>query len=149
MERLIRLLGGEENLPRKLASTDSAQQIWREGAEAADEAAAGSLQQQWPPALEVEPGDDWWNAMPQIPKPLKSVNPHRAKQAAVPVILESGEAIFPPDPHQGELAPFGLNFSPFLAITRLPYKFLKRQFLQPVASVFFDEGKIWQREWDM
>jgi hypothetical protein len=53
------------------------------------------------------------------------------------------------DPRKDEPSPLGLNFCPFIAVTKLPYMFVKKEFMQQIATAFFDEGKIWNREWDV
>ena len=65
------------------------------------------------------------------------------------MISADGESTYPPDPRQGEPAPFGVRFCPFIAVTKLPYKFVNKQFMQQIATAFFDAGKIWNREWDV
>lgn len=46
-------------------------------------------------------------------------------------------------------APLGMNFCPLIAITKFPYKFVNKQYMQQIASAFFDEGKIWNRDWEV
>ncbi|KAE8145641.1 hypothetical protein BDV25DRAFT_133615 [Aspergillus avenaceus] len=41
------------------------------------------------------------------------------------------------------------TFSPLMAISRYPYKYLKGGLSQGVASQFFDGGKFWNRPWDI
>lgn len=41
------------------------------------------------------------------------------------------------------------SFCPAVAVSRLPYKFIQAELSQKVASEFFDEGKFWNRPWDL
>ncbi|GIK01620.1 hypothetical protein Aspvir_005658 [Aspergillus viridinutans] len=40
-------------------------------------------------------------------------------------------------------------FCPLMAMSRYPYKFVRKELSQTVASRFFDGGKFWQRVWDL
>ncbi|GFF83166.1 uncharacterized nucleolar protein C2C4.08 [Aspergillus udagawae] len=40
-------------------------------------------------------------------------------------------------------------FCPLMAMSRYPYKFVRKELSQTVASQFFDGGKFWQRVWDL
>jgi hypothetical protein len=53
------------------------------------------------------------------------------------------------DPRKGEPAAIGTSFCPFLAINKFPYKYVDQLFRQPVASAHFDEGKLYNRKWDL
>ncbi|KAA8646301.1 hypothetical protein EYZ11_004422 [Aspergillus tanneri] len=41
------------------------------------------------------------------------------------------------------------SFCPVVAVSRFPYKFVKDQLSQTVASQFFDRGQFWSRSWDL
>ncbi|RJE19768.1 QDE-2-interacting protein [Aspergillus sclerotialis] len=41
------------------------------------------------------------------------------------------------------------SFCPIVAVSRYPYKYIKGELSQTVASGFFDGGKFWNREWDL
>ncbi|KAK4988428.1 hypothetical protein LTR50_003942 [Elasticomyces elasticus] len=56
---------------------------------------------------------------------------------------------FTPDDRLGQLSPPGFTFTPIVAASKFPYKFVDRQFSQPIASRFFDANKFWSREWDL
>ena len=62
---------------------------------------------------------------------------------------EASVSITKLDDRFGEAAPIGLSFAPLLAVAKFPYKFVAKRFLQPVATAFFDQEKIWAREWDL
>jgi hypothetical protein len=53
------------------------------------------------------------------------------------------------DPRRGEPSELGMSFCPFLAVTKFPYKYVDPDFLQPIATAFFDENKIYNRSWDL
>ncbi|OXV07023.1 hypothetical protein Egran_05211 [Elaphomyces granulatus] len=61
----------------------------------------------------------------------------------------------PKPPHDGDVdfevpdAPLAACFCPVLAITRLPYKYIRNQGSDLIAKQFFDGGKIWARGWDL
>ncbi|KAF2640668.1 hypothetical protein P280DRAFT_469392 [Massarina eburnea CBS 473.64] len=40
-------------------------------------------------------------------------------------------------------------FSPFVALSKYPYKFCDNKYTQDIASAFFDAGKFWTRQWDL
>ena len=129
MDRLIKALGGEENLPPQLPqpvvvtppSEDNPKQ------DGSTEAAK----------QEASQGEDWWNATPRIAQPPPPSVQHPRMSTSTPI------------PGDGKVAPLGLNFCPLIPITKFPYKFVKREFMQEIASAFFDEGKIWSREWEV
>lgn len=56
---------------------------------------------------------------------------------------------FTPDSRKGEPSELGMSFCPFLAIAKFPYKYVAAEFRQPIATAFFDEGKIYDRPWDL
>jgi hypothetical protein len=62
---------------------------------------------------------------------------------------EVDPANFTLDPRKGEPAEIGTSFCPFLAISKFPYKYVDQFFRQPIASAHFDEGKIYNRKWDL
>ncbi|KAF9889100.1 hypothetical protein FE257_008077 [Aspergillus nanangensis] len=41
------------------------------------------------------------------------------------------------------------TFCPLIAVSRYPYKFIRGELTQKVASQFFDAGKFWDRCWDI
>ncbi|QIW95477.1 hypothetical protein AMS68_000995 [Peltaster fructicola] len=53
------------------------------------------------------------------------------------------------DPRCGDPSPLGIQFCPILAVAKWPYKFVDREYMQPIATAFFDAEKIWNREWDL
>ena len=138
MDRLIKVLGGEENLPPKLPQPAGVtpQQQTDQDIQPIDD----FLQEQ--PRSQ---GSEWWNATSKIAQPVPLSQSHTTSAA----ISSLGPMSYPFDPRKDEPAPLGLNFCPFIAITKLPYKFVKREFMQGIATAFFDEGKIWSREWDV
>jgi hypothetical protein len=137
VDRLIKALGGEQNLPPKLPQPAT---ITITPPQPQDNAVANTN----PSNQDIQPindfleqqssqGDDWWNAKPKITQP-----PPRPQRQPIP----------PPDIPM-KPAPLGMNFCPLIAITKFPYKFVSKQYMQQIASAFFDEGKIWNRDWEV
>ena len=142
------VLGGEENLPPKLPEPDgTAQQDGEANKEAAStkEDPFSKLQSVDGFLEENREGDNWWDAKPQIPKAVSQT----PSKPTVNSFTSQGETHFEFDPRRGEPASLGIGFSPFGAVTKFCYKFVKKGLQQPIATAFFDENKIWNREWDM
>ncbi|KAF2816727.1 uncharacterized protein BDZ99DRAFT_564583, partial [Mytilinidion resinicola] len=49
----------------------------------------------------------------------------------------------------GALASPSQAYSPILAVSKYPYLFVEKRETQRVASAIFDEGKFWERGWDL
>lgn len=45
--------------------------------------------------------------------------------------------------------PLKQQFCPLLAVSRFPYRYIQGELSQQVASRFFDQGKFWNRCWDL
>lgn len=54
----------------------------------------------------------------------------------------------PNPPQTPSVNPSG-SFCPAIALSRFPYKFIRDHLCQLVASEFFNEGKFWDRTWDL
>jgi len=75
-------------------------------------------------------------------------HPLSAKDMPIEPLPES----FKTDERLGEVSPIGFRFCPILALAKFPYKYLPRSAWssqRAIASKFFDEGKFWQREWNL
>ncbi|CAD0108531.1 unnamed protein product [Aureobasidium uvarum] len=48
-----------------------------------------------------------------------------------------------------ETAPMGMQFVPISAVSKFPYKYMKRSQSEPVSVQFFAGGKFWDRDWDL
>ena len=48
-----------------------------------------------------------------------------------------------------ETSPMGMEFVPINAVSKFPYKYMKRSQSEPVSLQFFAGGKFWNREWDL
>lgn len=125
LERLLQAIG-EDNLPQpSVAPSTKSQDI---------DDAQPHFTKPPPPSA-----NEWWNAQPLKSKeaqPITSKVTHASPQSNS---LQ----------HQGTPAPHGLRFSPLIAVTKFPYKFVQKQWMQPIATLLFDQGKIWEREWDL
>ena len=49
----------------------------------------------------------------------------------------------------GQPAPSGLRFVPILAAAKFPYKYMSRRFSEDVSNKFFNDGKFWDRKWNL
>lgn len=135
MDRLIGMLGGEENLPPQLPQQTNASESTNE----ATKADAPAKQQ------------NWWNAEPDLealPVPV-AVPQNGSPPVAVVPRLPDANSHYDFVPRLGELAPLGMKFAPFLAVTKFCYKFVRKDLQQPLATAFFDAGKIYTRGWDL
>lgn len=73
------------------------------------------------------------------PELIKSpIGPTRPVVKSEPVHLQRGDLA---SPHH--------HFTPIKALARYPYKFCDRTCMQQITSVYFDQGKFWEREWDL
>jgi hypothetical protein len=48
-----------------------------------------------------------------------------------------------------ETAPMDMQFVPINAVSKFPYKHMKRSQSEPVSLQFFAGGRFWEREWDL
>ena len=53
------------------------------------------------------------------------------------------------DLQRGDLASARHGYTPIHALAKYPYKFCNKAQMQDIASAFFDQGKFWEREWDL
>ncbi|WPG98590.1 Hypothetical protein R9X50_00138300 [Acrodontium crateriforme] len=88
------------------------------------------------------------------PNLAKSTNPPTSsvKKSSPPVAMASCNHVEPDTsfhPRCGELAPRGIFFIPFIAVTKFCYTYVRHEHQQDVASALFDAGKIWMRKWDL
>jgi hypothetical protein len=152
-----RLMGGKDNLPPKLPTAPSSQQP----TPTTSEQPSAELNEE-----ETNPGkivdafgnlqtyDDFVTAH-AFPAPHAPAHDNRHAgnpQQSHPPNRERSEADgtdFPLDPRKGEPSDIGMSFVTFIAFTKFPYKYVKPAFLQPIASAFFDGGKIFNKSWDL
>lgn len=50
---------------------------------------------------------------------------------------------------RGDLASARNHYTPIQALAKYPYKYCNKSHMQAIASAFFDQGKFWEREWDL
>ncbi len=133
MERFVNMIGGEENLPPKLKTEEPVK----------EQTATTESEKKTNPTSETKKTtNNWWEATPQLPV----ANPNQAPSAQP--YMPSGQS-FPADARRGQPAPMGISFSPFGAVVKFCYKFVKKDLQQPLATAFFDQSKIYNREWDL
>jgi hypothetical protein len=53
------------------------------------------------------------------------------------------------DLQRGDLTPARHHYTPIQALAKYPYKYCNKSLMQDIASAFFDQGKFWNREWDL
>ena len=53
------------------------------------------------------------------------------------------------DLQRGDLASARNHYTPIQALAKYPYKYCNKNRMQAIASAFFDQGKFWEREWDL
>ncbi|EFQ87279.1 hypothetical protein PTT_17296 [Pyrenophora teres f. teres 0-1] len=53
------------------------------------------------------------------------------------------------DLQRGDLASARNHYTPIQALAKYPYKYCEKTHMQGIASAFFDQGKFWEREWDL
>ncbi|KAK5173931.1 uncharacterized protein LTR77_002612 [Saxophila tyrrhenica] len=146
MDRLVKVLGGEENLPPKKpqaqASAPSNTNV-NPTEDVADPSSNTKTQDGEDSAVE------WWNLQPQLH--LHEPDPTAPGPATTPTTphMADGDSHYNFDPRRGEPAPLGMGYCPFAAVVKYPYKFVKADLRQPLATAFFDASKIWNREWDL
>lgn len=143
MDRLIKALGGEDNLPPKLAQ--AAAIVPQQQSDNPTNQGIQPIEDLLDEHSQSQGTTDWWNVTPELPQPVSQTQ----AQTTSLVTPLAGSMSYYFDPRKDEPAPLGLNFCPFIAVTKLPYKFVKKEFMQGIATAFFDEGKIWGREWDV
>ena len=157
MDLLIGNLGGRDKLPKKLpkrgldnpkppTSRPADTELGGSGTPQLDESAtqrrkAGGQASTTIPDQEFfrQNGHNWWD-----PPEEKIMSPPKA-QPTREVERDSREF----EPEKGCPAPRGERFSPLIAVTKLCYKYVPHRWSQPLAEMFFDAGKIWNRAWDL
>ncbi|KAF2773187.1 hypothetical protein EJ03DRAFT_156080 [Teratosphaeria nubilosa] len=139
LDRLINLIGGEHNLPPKRDPSPPPAPPAQKELPTAEQYMAENPLEKLPSYL--QPKQKQKDPGPS-PQPM-------IRQPAPPSPPQLTEAQRQYDERCGEPAPEGMKFAPFVAITKFPYKYVPYEWRQPLASAFFDEKKIYNREWDM
>lgn len=120
LERLLQVIG-EENLPVKLPEStitpveDNIQTMENDepkGSFSKLQSVVDFIKEQ------DDPSNNWWDAMPTTPQPVKQASTQQTRPAPTPVAALSGEFAF--YERCGEVAPLGIAFAPFLAVTKIP-----------------------------
>ena len=53
------------------------------------------------------------------------------------------------DLNRGDLGSATKHYCPIVALSKYPYKWCDKTHSQDIATAFFDQGKFWEREWDL
>ena len=53
------------------------------------------------------------------------------------------------DLQRGDLSAPHHHFTPIQALAKYPYVYCNKSHMQDIASAFFDQGKFWERVWDL
>ena len=154
-EIYTRLMGGKDNLPPKLAIPPSSSHATTNSSDQPtdtndEEANLGKVVDAFG---NLQTYDDYVSAHP-FPTPhapaydnRHAANPPRPNRVATSE--PDFDIDFTLDPRKDEPSELGMSFCPFLAITKFPYKYANPALLQPIATAFFDGGKIYNRPWDL
>ncbi|KAI4645459.1 uncharacterized protein J4E78_009369 [Alternaria triticimaculans] len=82
-----------------------------------------------------------------------SFNPNldsmRLSTASAPAPQTGAAGLPATDLQRGDIASPRHHFTPIQALSKYPYKYCDKSHMQDIASAFFDQGKFWQREWDL
>lgn len=78
---------------------------------------------------------------------LREIQTRDLARASIPMASYDSDLSF--DTRKGQPAPLGINFVPFIAVTKWCYTFAPSHLLQRFASAFFDADKIYARDWDL
>ncbi|GIZ39297.1 hypothetical protein CKM354_000268500 [Cercospora kikuchii] len=148
MDLFLEMIGGEEALPRKLTppppeekeEPEPPSSIWDTDYQTEEylnaPRAPGVTEELVRFNYESRPRPFCSGASPG----QSSGPPSRALSADVKV---------PFDVKKGERLPAGTALSPFIAVTKYCYKYVPKQWSQTLATAFFDQDKIYDREWDI
>ncbi|KAI4944280.1 hypothetical protein J4E91_008837 [Alternaria rosae] len=82
-----------------------------------------------------------------------SFNPNldsmRLSTATAPAPRTDAAGLPVTDLQRGDLVSPRHHFTAIQALSKYPYKYCDKSHMQDIASAFFDQGKFWQREWDL
>ena len=78
-----------------------------------------------------------------------NLDPMRLSTAQAPAPRTDAAGLPVSDLQRGDLASPRHHFTLIQALAKYPYKYCNKIHMQDIASAFFDQGKFWQREWDL
>ncbi|EMD00601.1 hypothetical protein BAUCODRAFT_81223, partial [Baudoinia panamericana UAMH 10762] len=155
-ERFVALMGGQQNLPPKRAMAAPP----KNNEEQAPPQASTRDPFETLPSLEeviaqTKRNEEEDKAARAAREQASQASDQDYSQHQIPGAQASEMSSFPPSyavnhstAHMGTSAPRGITFTPFLAVTRYCYKFVSKEYMQPLATAFFDANKIYDRPWD-
>lgn len=156
-EIYTRLMGGKDNLPPRLPTPPPSLHPTNGNGEqtSADVNGEDASQDRIVDAFgNLQTYDDFVTAhpFPAPQAPAYDIRHAGKTQQPGPTRRETSEADetdFTLDPRKDEPSEIGMSFCPFIAFTKFPYKYVDPAFRQPIATAFFDGGKIYNRSWDL
>ena len=157
-EIFTRLMGGKDNLPPRLPTPPPASLHTKNGSDhrtLADVDDKDVIQDQIVDAFgNLKTYDDFVTAHPFPAPQAPAYDNRRAGKTQQPgptrrETSETDETDFTLDAHRDEPSEIGMSFCPFIAFTKFPYKYVDPAFRQPIATAFFDGGKIYNRSLDL
>ncbi|KAK4548611.1 hypothetical protein LTR36_009521 [Oleoguttula mirabilis] len=151
MDRFVNLIGGEQNLPPQLLPTPPAP--------AAGESPDVNDELSKLPSVEAVITEDALLQRAQAHNAslsasvrevvYPSIQPQFTPDIAQQPTFQTVNADLSIDPRRDEAAPLGISLTPFGAVTKFCYKFVKSEYQQPLATLLWDSNKIYQRNWDL
>ncbi|GAB7339866.1 hypothetical protein MBLNU457_6399t1 [Dothideomycetes sp. NU457] len=167
-ERYKILMGGEQNLPKQYPVSSSAN---KPAASSAGERGSitptndeylqfhslQSVPSGWESSGWETPtvsSADWeTQERERLAREVKALSQKRSSSPKMkPKPLDPSSDSLQTDKRLGEVSPLALRFCPILALAKFPYRYLPKSAWnsqQLIASKFFDEGKFWQRDWNL
>lgn len=101
-----------------------------------------------PPPVVIDPS--LVSPLAMLRSGVKVVRQRTHADPSQPMLSPPGQAVdFTFDECKGHSAPLGVKFAPFPAVARYCYKFVHPDWLQPLASAFFDKDQIYDRTWEL
>ena len=104
-------------------------------------------------AIKTPPIENTERRFVWIKDTYSSFNPNldsmRPSTAQAPAPLTDAAGLPVSDLQRGDLASPRHHFTPIQALAKYPYKYCNKIHMQDIASAFFDQGKFWEREWDL
>jgi hypothetical protein len=99
--------------------------------------------------VEAVPGNEETKASPQTSDERHAEAPVSKETVHPGSRVETATVDKEPGPAIQTDAKLAASFCPAVAVSRYPYKYVRGELSQTIAHHFFDEGKFWNRVWDL